>query len=78
MSFEKRKSRFLDVSPEVQNIPHLFHAATSIWSQKKVVLQKRNVDLWLDQPRIGWLHSRAFVVYPMGRYVYGWLRPVPG
>ena len=49
MSFEKRKSRFLDVSPEVQNIPHLFHAA--IWSQKKVVLQKRNVDLWLDQPR---------------------------
>ena len=49
MSFEKGKSRFLDVSPEVRNIPHLFHAAS--WSQKKVVLQKRDGDLWLDQPR---------------------------
>ena len=48
MSFEKCKSRFLDVSPEVRNIPHLFHAA--IWSQKKVVLQKRECNAWLDQP----------------------------
>ena len=36
MRFEK--SRCLDVSPEVQNIPHLFHAA--IWCQKKVVPTK--------------------------------------
>ena len=49
MSFEKGKSRLLDVSLEVQNIPYLFHAA--IWSQKKVVLQKRNGTVWLDQPR---------------------------
>ena len=31
MSFEKGKSRFLDVSPEVRNIPHLFHAASSVF-----------------------------------------------
>ena len=54
MSFEKGKSRFLDVSPEVRNIPHLFHAA--IWSQEKVVYgmvakTKCGSRLWLDQPR---------------------------
>ena len=38
MRFENGKSRFLDLSPEVQNIPHLFHAAS--WSQKKVVFTK--------------------------------------
>ena len=36
MRFEK--SRLLDVSPEVQNISHLFH--TAIWCQKKVVPSK--------------------------------------
>ena len=29
---------------------------TTSWSQKKVVLQKRNGDLWLDQPRILTVH----------------------
>ena len=47
MSFEK--SRFLDVSPEVQSLPHLFQSA--IFPKQKVVLQKRNGDPWLDQPR---------------------------
>ena len=61
MSFKKGKSRFLDVSREVQNIPHLFQAA--IWSQKKVVLQKRDVDLWLDQPRNSTLPTTTYHQY---------------
>ena len=39
MRFEK--SRFLDVSPEVQNIPHLFH--TAIWCQKKSCAHKNKM-----------------------------------
>ena len=39
MRFEK--SRFLDVSPKVQNVPHLFHAAT--WGQKKSCAHKNEM-----------------------------------
>ena len=33
------------MSPEVQNIPHLFHTAIDVWCQKKVVPTKQNGNL---------------------------------
>ena len=67
--FKKLTSRLLDVSPEVQGIPHLFH--TVIWSQKKVTSQTQNGDAWLSQPRVTQrgVPRRARLWYDM--YWYG-------
>ena len=51
MRFMKFKSRFVDVSLEVQNIVHLFRAA--IWSDEKVVYKnKMAMHGWISLVRV--------------------------